>query len=276
MPGCKLCGKKGLFLKLDERGYCKECALHLAEADARRKREQEARRRAEMMAAAELDAIPDSVITLSGEARKRRAGYEEVKFSNITPKGAYNEFVAFDTETTGLAPSKGRIIEIGAIRFRDGKPVEKFRTLVNPGIPVPEEATEVNCITDEMVAGAPTISQVLPAFESFVGGSPLVAHNLEFDLKFMFYSGSTITDRKRKYYDTLEQSRKLLKKPKVRYDPETGSYEKDYDSDFDVDDHKLGTLCDYYGITVAGRHRADADALAAGKLFLSLVQEKQG
>ena len=223
----------------------------------------------------ELASLPRYPITISEDRRKRKTGYVEPVFSNITAKGKYNEFVVFDTETPGLAPSRDRIIELAAIRFVGGVPTEIFESFINPEKPIPQEASTVNHITDDMVAEAPTISQILPAFEAFVGGSPLIAHNLSFDLKFIYYSGSTLMDSPRKYFDTLTIARKMLKKPKSKYDEEFEMWETDYDSDFDVYDHKLETLAQYYGITFPGKHRAAADAMVTGKLFLNLISDKQ-
>lgn len=229
----------------------------------RKKRREEYLRNKVLTAQNELEALPRYTIELSKEPRKRRTGYEEVPFSNITPKGKYPEFVVFDTETTGLSGSRDRIVELSAIRFVDGVPTEIFETFINPEREISPEASAVNHITNDMVADAPTISEVLPSFEAFVGKSPLVAHNLEFDIKFLFYSGSIITDTPRKYYDTLEQSKKILKKI------------KDYDSDWDVINYKLGTIAEYFGITFPCQHRASGDAMVTGKVFLKLIEKKQ-
>ena len=247
----------------------------LKEAERRKQREAFLQKKVET-AQNELKSVPLYKIDISNEERKRRIGYEEIGFSNITPKGKYNEFVVFDTETTGLAPSKDRIVELAAIRFVDGIPTEVFDTFINPEKTIPAEASAINHITNEMVKDAPTISEVLPSFEAFVGKSPLVAHNLEFDLKFLFYSGSTITDTPRKYYDTLAQSQKLLKRTKNRYNKEFDMWETDYDSDWDVENYKLGTLAEYFDITFPCQHRASGDAFVTGKLFLELVRKKQG
>ena len=92
----------------------------------RKKRREEYLRNKVLTAQNELASLPRYTIELSSEARKRRTGYEEVPYSNITPKGKYPEFVVFDTETTGLSPSKDRIVELSAIRFVDGLPTEIF------------------------------------------------------------------------------------------------------------------------------------------------------
>lgn len=186
----------------------------------------------------------------------------------------HTTFVAFDTETTGLFPSKDKIIELGAVRFVDGAPTEIFETFVDPQMPIPPKATSISHIDDAMVKGAPTIAQVLPAFEAFVGQDALVAHNLEFDLGFLFHSGSRVMDGKRKFYDTLALAGELLKKSKNAYGGQLGLFADDED-DYDVLNYKLATLCDYYNITTDAYHRAAGDALATGKLFLALMAEKQ-
>lgn len=234
-----------------------------AEELEREKKREEYLRNKVITAQNELDSLPRYTIELSNEPRKRRTGYEGVSYSNITPKGKYPEFVVFDTETTGLSGSRDRIVELSAIRFVDGVPTEIFETFINPEREISPEASAINHITNDMVADAPTISEVLPSFEAFVGKSPLVAHNLEFDIKFLFYSGSTITDTPRKYYDTLEQSKKILKKI------------KDYDSDWDVINYKLGTVAKYFDIVFPCQHRASGDAMVAGKVFLKLIEKKQ-
>ncbi len=273
MAKCTMCGKKGLFLKVNNQGMCPECAEQYAKDQAAKRL---AKIEAEKAKAKErIDSIPKFPIVLSTEKRTRRTGYEEIKTSNITPKGVYTDFVVFDVETTGLAPSKDRIVEICAIKYIDSKPITIFHSLINPERPMPKDATNINGITDEMLKDAPKINAVLPSFEEFIDSLPLVGHNIEFDLKCLFYSGSVLFDTKRKYFDTLEQAKRILKAPKVIYDKESESWEKDYDSDYDVDDFKLDTLCDYYNIKRYSKHKADADALATGDLFLTLINEKQ-
>lgn len=241
----------------------------------RKKRREEYLRNKVITAQNELDSLPRYTIEYSNEPRKRRTGYEEITHSNITPKGKYPEFVVFDTETTGLSPTKDRIVELSAIRFVDGIPTEIFETFINPEREISPETSAINHITNDMVADAPTISEVLPSFEAFVGNSPLVAHNLDFDIKFLYYSGSTITDTPRKYYDTLGQSQKMLRKMKHKYNREYGMWEEDYDSYWDVIDYKLGTIAEYFDITFPCQHRASGDAIVTGKVFLKLIEKKQ-
>lgn len=265
MAKCKFCGRPVLFSGVDDMGYCRRCAVARIEREQRQAEAERVERQKEADEWAKIEKIPAYSITLMDTPRKRRRGFDGVDFSNITPKGVYNDIVVFDTETTGLAPSKDRIVELAAIKYADARPVLKFQSYVNPGRPIPPEARKINGITDEMVADAPAIGQILQSFEDFVGSSTLVAHNLNFDLRFLFYSGSVITDTKRRYIDTLEQAQRMLKKPKRGGDSDN----------YDVEDHKLDTLCYYYRIPRPKRHSALADAFATGTLFFNLVDEKR-
>jgi len=97
-------------------------------------------------------------------------------------------FTVFDVETTGLDPHRGhRVIEIAGVRIEGGKILEDqaFVELVNPERAIPWEAKQVNKISDEDVAAAATIDQVLPRFLSFAEDSILFAHNAEFDMGFL-------------------------------------------------------------------------------------------
>ncbi len=213
-----------------------------------------------------LSEIPAHPITISKEKRNRQQGFpeDEYKNSGITKKGAFENFTAVDVETTGLAPYRDRIIQVSAIRFRDGEPVEKFSTFVNPKRHIPEEATEVNGITDEMVQDSPTFPEIVSDLEEFIGKDNIVGHNTIFDIKFLYYSGAKILEQKRKYFDTYQLSKRVVKGPS-RYS----------EYDYDVEDHKLPTLLEYFDIPADQAHRSDSDALATGYLFDKLVEELQ-
>lgn len=94
-------------------------------------------------------------------------------------------FVAFDTETTGLDARSGRVIEIGAVRFQNGKVLATTNWLINPEMPIPTNSQAIHHITDEMVAEKPKSKQVLPEFIAFIKGATLLAHNAQFDVKFI-------------------------------------------------------------------------------------------
>ena len=93
--------------------------------------------------------------------------------------------VAFDTETTGLSAERGRVIEIGAVKFRGDRIVATNSWLINPKIRIPKESTRVHGITDAMVSNSPPFSRVFPEFVEFCGGAVLLAHNAGFDVRFI-------------------------------------------------------------------------------------------
>lgn len=94
-------------------------------------------------------------------------------------------FAVLDLETTGLSPDSDRITEIGVVKAHGGEVLGEFSTLVHPGRPVPPAITAVTGITNQMLAGQPRIQAVLPALLEFLRGTVLVAHNANFDTRFL-------------------------------------------------------------------------------------------
>ena len=94
-------------------------------------------------------------------------------------------FCAVDLETTGGSPRDHRITEIGAVKYRAGERLGSFQALVNPLEPIPRSIVRLTGIDDRLVAGEPTIEQVLPPFLEFARGAVFVAHNARFDFTFL-------------------------------------------------------------------------------------------
>jgi DNA polymerase III epsilon subunit family exonuclease len=158
-------------------------------------------------------------------------------------------FVVFDLETSGAAPSTGAAItEIGALKVLGGEIIGEFQSFVDPGHYLPDFITSLTGITDEMLAGAPTIDQVLPTFLDFLGPSHdtvLVAHNAPFDISFMKAAASTHSYQWPDYsvIDTARVARYVL------------------DRD-EVSNCKLSTLAPFFGSPTSPNHRALDDARA--------------
>lgn len=165
------------------------------------------------------------------------------------------DYVVFDLETTGVSPQSDKVIEISAVKVRDGKVVDEFSTLVNPMKSIPYGATMVNGITDKMVADKPVFEEVLKEFIEFIGDDILVGHNInEFDMKFIhrdceaFFRMFLGND----YIDTLPIARKCL--PQLAH-------------------HRLTDLAIHYNIPAEGAHRALNDCRMNQIVYEMLSEE---
>jgi DNA polymerase-3 subunit epsilon len=168
------------------------------------------------------------------------------------------EFAAFDTETTGLRPHSEFLVELAAVRFRlDTGAREYFQTLVNPGVPIPWQATNVHGITDAMVAAAPTLAQVMPSFLSFLQGTIPVAHNAPFDIGFI----------------SLHAMRLGLELPEA---PVLDSCMFSRRVFTEQPSHKLQSLVESFGIGEGTFHRALADARSCMEVFRRAVEKSCG
>lgn len=95
-------------------------------------------------------------------------------------------FAVLDVETTGLSHEQGhRVCEVGAIKVRAGKEIDRYHTLIHPGISVPEEARRIHKITDEMLREAPPFAEIARPLREFLAGTVMIAQNARFDLGFI-------------------------------------------------------------------------------------------
>ena len=188
---------------LKEEKARKESAAKKRAAEDAAKAEREAYyRQAVERASAQFAAVPRAKIEQLPAETDDGSEPLECKHTTLTARSNLDEFVVIDTETTGLHKGRDKIVEIASVRFKNGKATEIFETLVNPGKTIPADVSAINHITDDMVADCPTIEQIMPAFDRFVGTSTVVGHNLDFDLGFILAAGSRINHIKRKYYCT--------------------------------------------------------------------------
>ena len=160
------------------------------------------------------------------------------------------DFVVIDLETTSIKPEFGYIVDVAALRLRDGQVVERFESLVNPGRSI--VGHQIHGLSDADVASAPTAAELLPRLAEFVGDTPIVAHNIGFDLPFVMRHMPTEVDwRPSAVYDTLELAYQLY--------PDAGVY-------------KLADLVRFvFGRDHGAAHRAMPDAEATAELFLNLT-----
>ena len=185
----------------------------------------------------------------------------EAYFVNDTASAVYgnyggnfsDEFIVFDIETTGLSALNCKITEIGAVKIKNGEILERYNTFVNPECPIPEEITKLTSITDEMVADARTIDEVLPEFLAFVGDRLMIAHNADFDTSFIRVAAKTLEiPFSNPYLDTVGLSRFL--------NPELKS-------------HKLNLLAEHYKLGDFHHHRACDDAEMLAMIFFGMAKQ---
>ncbi|MCK8046479.1 3'-5' exonuclease [Shewanella sp. 1CM18E] len=165
--------------------------------------------------------------------------------------------IVLDFETTGLSPTQGdRAIEIGAVMLKDGKVIDRFQQLMNPGFRVSSFIENYTGISNEMLLDAQSCETVMSEFADFIGDYNLVAHNASFDQRFLdaelrqinrHYSG--------KFACSMLIARRLYQ---------------------DAPNHKLGSLISYKNIQHDGVfHRALADSEMTADLWLAMLEDLQ-
>ena len=165
------------------------------------------------------------------------------------------DYVVFDLETTGAKTPPCRITEIGAYRVQAGKITDEFHTLVNPETPIPFFITQLTGISDRMVRHEPKFRDVAEDFLDFIGDSVLVAHNANFDMRFLNHEISLIHGDYRvanPHLCTVQLSRKLLPH---------------------IDNHRLNTVAGYFNVALVNHHRAAEDARATAHIFINLLED---
>lgn len=166
-------------------------------------------------------------------------------------------YVVFDTETTGFNAAGGdQMIEIGAVKLKDGEIIDRFDELINPGYHIPDHISELTCITDDMVKDSDTEEEVTKRFLSWVGACPLVAHNAKFDISFISMAMKKYNLGEFNYtvLDTLELSH-ILDQAYAR--------------------HSLSALVKRYNVPWEedAHHRADYDAEGTALVFAKMLQK---
>ena len=169
-------------------------------------------------------------------------------------KGSFDdEFIVFDIETTGLSVLTSQIIEIGAVKIKSGKVLERFNKFVNPGVHIPENITELTGIDDSMVADAERIDVVLREFLDFIGDRLLIAHNANFDVSFIRKASRDLGYKfANPYLDTVTLSRFL---------------------NADLKSHKLDSVAKYFDLGDFNHHRACDDAEMLAMIFFAMVDK---
>ncbi|MGF3102597.1 PolC-type DNA polymerase III [Rossellomorea sp. DUT-2] len=163
-------------------------------------------------------------------------------------------YIVFDVETTGLSAVYDTIIELAAVKIKDGEVIDKFESFANPHHPLSATTIELTGITDDMVQTAPEINDVLHDYHKWAGEDILVAHNASFDMGFLNagYQKAGLPKATNPVIDTLELARLLY--PQFK-------------------NHRLNTLAKKFDIELTQHHRAIYDAETTGYLLLKMLKD---
>lgn len=169
----------------------------------------------------------------------------------------HSEYVVFDTETTGFnAGGADQMIEIGAVKIKDGEIIDRFDELIDPKRHIPDKITELTCISDEMVKGKGSEEEVTRKFLEWTKDLPMVAHNAKFDISFieMAMKKYNLGTFENTVIDTLELSRTL---------------------DQGYSRHSLSALVKRYNVPWEedAHHRADYDAEGTAYVFDKMLKK---
>lgn len=165
------------------------------------------------------------------------------------------DYTVIDLEMTGLAAKKNKIIEIGAVRVRNGQKTETYGMLVNPHCAIQPIVSELTGITDEMLADGMEEDPAVSGLLDFIGDDVIVGHNVSFDYSFIKqWAVNKKIPLELKACDTLKMARELLPEEQKK---------------------KLEALCEYFHIERINAHRALDDAVETWQVYEKLADMAQ-
>lgn len=166
-------------------------------------------------------------------------------------------FVVVDLETTGLHAGLDSIVEIAAIKVVGGQIVEEWNSMVNPGIFLPQECTQITGISTEMIQEAPPFQDIVDDYSRFLGeDSVFVAHNVDFDRDFL-----------NKQFERLQRSSMA--------NPYLCTFKLAKLVHPNLSKYGLGSLCTAFGVDLPQAHRALHDARATAQLLIKFLKVLQ-
>ena len=205
-----------------------------------------------------FDLLPDNTRKeLLAEARARSRPEKRVKGPAKRPSLIVPDFVALDVETTGLDFKHDRIIEIGCIKFLNGRPDREFSTFINAGVAIPSQITDLTGISEADIKNAPSFPEIVDKLLEFIGNLPLCGHQIEFDATFISEELKRINRPvlNVQLLDTALLSRILLQ-PLQRF--------------------SLKAVSESLNVQLDNAHRALHDARASGEVAVNLVPKIYG
>lgn len=183
-----------------------------------------------------------SIETPRSDKHKQSQSYNYIKARKLV-----DDIVVLDFETTGLSPINDEIIQVGAIKYKNGRIIDQFDRYAKPSRSISSRITDLTGITNGMVENAPPLEKTLIELETFISGQTIVAHNASFDMKFLIenFDKYNIKHDRFRVIDTLALARKYID---------------------ETDNHKLVTLKEFLKIE-AESHDAFEDCRVTGSLY---------
>lgn len=162
-------------------------------------------------------------------------------------------YTVVDIETTGLSPSRDEIIELSALKIRNGNIRGKFSRLIKPETPIGSFITRLTGISNDMVMTSPKIEEVLPEFTEFISDDVILGHNVKFDLNFIRTNLEKcgFLPLKNNTADTMTLARRYCK----------------------LKSHSLKNLALHYNVSISGHHRALNDCLITHNVYQNIKKE---
>lgn len=177
-----------------------------------------------------------------------------IAYNSAHRKLEEDTFVVFDVETTGLSAVYDTIIELAAVKVKNGEIIDRFESFANPHHPLSATIINLTGITDDLLVNAPEVEAVLKRFHTWVGDAVLVAHNASFDIGFLNvgYKNIGLPKVSNPVIDTLELGRFLY--PEMK-------------------NHRLNTLAKKLNVELTQHHRAIYDAEATGYILIKMLKD---
>lgn len=200
------------------------------------------------------DALCDAILAEDPRFARNADGlWIVVPAPEITGSIWDRSYVALDIEATGTNPVRHRMIELGAVKYENGRAVEEYSTLLNPKRKIPPYIQKMTGISSHDVASAPSTEEIIDEFLDFLGDSIIVAHNAVFDRRFIrcefALHGKPVFQNDS--LCTLKMAQRLLHGKVTRFG--------------------LSQICDYFETPMEDQHRALADAEGCGNIFLHML-----
>lgn len=168
--------------------------------------------------------------------------------------GAFtDEYVVFDIETSGLNLATAKIIEIGAVKIKEGKVVDRYHSLINPNCLIPAQIEELTSICNEELTRERTIETVLPEFLEFIGSRVLVARNADYCMGFLIYEANMLALKLDNTYVDLVSMSKYLNRS--------------------IKNHRIDTLLEHYHLNYNERLTAEGAAEASALMFIKMLEQ---